>query len=230
MDALQQDQEFLAGRLAGDSYFADVKVLQQRKGVTEADINQALSVLLAQGGKIGACVIILKPALIPSEADAPGPEYRVSLSVQVITFPLVNDGDDGTKKSTEEIAERVRLLGHRFATPGGTFSFAGMLPEEVEAGKDSYSVTFTRRASDSGRGAGLPLFTPDEGAVPQAVELTSAEADEIWYTFDGSYPSPSNEFARKYVAPIPVSEAGTLLAVAYKDGLLPSGLARATYG
>lgn len=230
MDPLQQDQEDFAARLKGDAYFADIKVLVQRKGVTEADIEQALSVLNEQGGKIGACVIVLKPALLATNPDAPGPEYRVALSVQVITQPLMNDGDSGTGKETEAIAERVRLVLHRFATYGGTYSFASMEPADVEEGKDSFAVIFTRRACDSAEKCGLPLLDPDEGAAPQAVTLTTATVGaRIYYTLDGSYPWPGNEAAALYVAPVAVAEAATLRAVAYKDELIPSGVTQASY-
>lgn len=232
MDPLQQDQEDFAARLNGDAYFADITVLLQRRGVTEADIEQALSVLNEKIGKIGACVVVLKPGLVATDPDAPGPEYRVSLTVQVITQPLFNDdATTGTLKVTEAIAERVRVVLHRFATAGGTYSFAAMEPAEVEAGKDSFSVTFTRRAGDYGFTAcGLPLISPDEGAVPQLVTLTTATAGaSIYYTLDGTYPWSGNPAALLYAAPFNVVAPATLRAVAFKAGLIPSGAAAAAF-
>lgn len=229
MDPLRQDQEDIAGRLESDTYFADIPVFQQRRGVTESEIERALSTITVKGGKSGAAVVVLKPRLAPGEADAAGPEYRVLIEVQVITQPLVNDGDDGTQKDTEAIAERVRLLLHRFATSNGVFSFAGMEAADVEEGKDSFSVAFSRLTLDSGgEKCGLPLISPDEGAAPQTVTLTSATSGAaIYYTIDGSYPRSGN--GTLYSAPFEVAAAATLRAVAYKSGLLPSGAAQSTF-
>lgn len=230
MDPLEQDQEFFAARLESDDFFRDVTVLLQRKGVTESDIDEALSTLLSKDDRLGAVVVVLKPALLPTEPDAPGPEYKVSLTVQVITQPMFNDGDTGTGKTSEQIAARIRTLLHRFATSGGTFSFAAMDPVDVPDGKDSYSVTFTRLARDCAAQCGLPLIDPDEGVAPQTVALSCATVDaEIWYTLDGSYPAPGNELARLYLGPLDIAAAGCLYAGAYKAGLLPSGLAHATF-
>lgn len=230
MDPLQQDQEDFAARLSADSYFADISVLLQRRGVTESDIETALSVLNEKLGKIGAVVIVLKPALLSTDPDAPGPEYKVSLTVQVITQPLFNDdASTGTQKSTEAIAERVRLLLHRFTTLGGIYSFVAMQAETVAEGKDSFSVTFTRRACDTAERCGLPLITPDEGAGSQEVTLSTATAGAaIYYTLDGSYPSSVNEEATLYTAPFAPGTA-TLRCAAEKSGLQQSGVSQATF-
>lgn len=230
MDPLIQDQEFIAARIESAEYFADIPVLVERRGVTESDIIQALSTLNEKQARLGACVIVLKPSLLPTTADAPGPEYRISQSVQVITQPLMNDSDQGTGKQTEEIAGQLRALLHRFAGPNGTYSFSAMQAETVEEGKDSYSLTFTRLARDAAAAVGLPLISPDEGASPQEITLSCATAGaSILYTLDGSYPSPANRAALAYADPFTVQQACTLLAAAYKPGLLPSGLAAASF-
>jgi hypothetical protein len=229
MDPLRQDQEDIAARLAGDGYFADISVFEQRRGVTENDIERALSTITEKASKSGAAVIVLKPRLQPSEPDAPGPEYRILIEVQVITQPLVNDGDAGTQKETEAIAERVRLLLHRFGTTNGTFSFAGMEAADVEEGKDAFIVGFTRLARyGCATQCGLPLLAPDEGSGTAEVTITSGtDGASIYYTLDGTYPRAGN--GTLYAAPFAPGAGVTLRAVAYKDGLLPSNVTGVTF-
>lgn len=231
MDPIEQDQSDFAARLAADSYFSDITILEQRKGVTENDIEVALSVLNEKATKIGAVAIVLMPELLPSEPDAPGPEYRVRATVQAITAALFNDGDDGTGKSAEAIATRVRKLLHRFSGGhGSTWAFTGMEPIASVDGQVSYGVAFTRLARDEDLPkTALPLLDPDEGATPTNVTITHATADSIYYTLDGSYPSSLNEEATLYAGPVAIAAAATLRAVAYRAGYQPSNVAEATY-
>lgn len=228
MDPLTRDQEFFAARLAADSYFEDITVLEQRKGVTDSDIETALSVLNTTGGKVGACVIVLMPELRPSEPDSPGPSYTVRAAMQVITSPIFNDGADGTGKSSEAIAERVRQLCHRFNNGTGTWSFAGMEPLEVQPGQVSYAVSIERLALDADLPRQpLPMIDPEEAAAPQTLTITAAEGAQVYYTTDGSYPWSGNDAATLYSAPFEVGAAATVLAVAHKTGFQASNVAEA---
>jgi hypothetical protein len=230
-DPLSRDQDDFFARLSLDSFFAEISVLEQRKGVTESDVEVALSTLNEKAGKIGAVVIVLMPDLVPTEPDAPGPEYRVRSTVQVITQALFNESATGTQKSAEQIAQRVRQLLHRFGTGAGVFSFAGMEPIAQDAGKVSYGVTFTRLARDEDLPrCGTPLIDPDEGAAPQLVTLTCATAGASLYsTTDGSYPSSANDAATLYTAPFNVATACTLRVAAEKAGMQQSNVAEATF-
>jgi hypothetical protein len=223
MDPLIQSQEDFQRRLEADAYFADISVLLQRRGVTEADIEEKLNVLNEKGGKLGACAIVLKPRLVPVTPDAPGPEYFIEITVQVLTQPLMNDGDGGTGKQTEAIATRTRILGHNFAG----FTFFEQQGEDVPKGKDSYSVTFRRRAQDNEQRCGKPLIDPDSGAAATLVTLTSATAGAtIYYTTDGSL--PTEEDGTLYAGPF-AAPAGRVRAIAYKDGLIASDVAEAAF-
>lgn len=227
MDSLEQDQTDFHARIDVDSFFAEITALLQRKGVTESDIETALSVLNEKVGKIGACVIVLKPVLVASTPDAPGPEYFVEITVQAITQPMFNDdATTGTLKTTEAIAQRLRVVGHRFKG----YSFAAQQTEEVAEGKDSYSVSFRRLTRDDDARCGKPLFEPDSGAGSQEITLTTATAGaSIYYTTDGSYPSADNPEAGLYAAPITPGVGNRLRAVAYKTGLIASDITEVLY-
>ncbi len=62
-----------------------------------------------------------------------------------------------------------------------------------------------------------PVATPAPGnyATAQTVELAAAADAEIYYTLDGSYPTPLNGI--KYTAPINIAQTTTVKAVAVKD-------------
>jgi len=226
-DPLELDQEDFAARLQADPYFTDIAVLIQRKGVTDSDIDVALSVLNERTGKIGACVVLLMPALAPESPNVPGPLYRIITTVQVIEQPLFNLGDTGTGKSAEQIAQRVRMLLHHFSNGyGATYVFDGLLPLGADAGKISYGVKFSRQAGDSAspKVAALTISATDTKA-PATVQITSATAGAtIWYTTDGSYPSSANANAHTYGAPFPQATAATIRAAAEKAGLQQSNV------
>lgn len=62
-----------------------------------------------------------------------------------------------------------------------------------------------------------PTVSPAPGTFTgtQSVELTAAAGTEVYYTLDGSYPTPLNGF--KYSAPISVAETTTITAIAAKE-------------
>ena len=232
-EPLIQDQEDIAGRLAADAYFADITVLIQRRGVTESDIEVALSVLNEKIGKIGACAILAMPSIVPDNPDTPNPEYFIELGVQVITAAMFNENtaSGGTGKQAEEIAERVRQLIHRVPIGRSTYSFNRMEPVDRPEGQVSYGVIFRRRHGDVAlQRCGIPLIEPDEGATPVEVTLSAQPGDApIWYTLDDTYPSSANPNATLYTAPFTIAAAARLRAAAQKTGLQQSGVAEATF-
>lgn len=228
MDPLEYAQEMFAGRLAADPYFADIAVLQQRKGVTDDDIRQALGTLNAKAGKLGACVVVLMPSLQPKNGNAPSPIYNIRLVVQVIDLPLFNLGESGTGKTCEQIAQRVRQLCHLLSTGEKTsWIWAGSDPLPVEEGSNSYGVAFTRESGDPH----LPKVAnvKSEATGPTSIALSCATAGAtIRYTLDGSYPYENNTAAVLYTEPIAILEPCTLLAVAEAADHLASNLLKAS--
>jgi hypothetical protein len=232
MDSLEYAQTMFAGRLAADPYFADIAVLEQRKGVTDADILQALSTLNEKTGKNGACVVVLMPSLKPENSNAPSPTYRIQLVVQVIDLPLFNLGTNGTGKSAEQIAQRVRQLCHLLSTgEKSVWVFSGSDPLPVEEGSNSYGVAFTRQSGDPHLPKVPNVQVEHSGTGPVTFALSCPDASAaIWYTLDGSYPWPDNPAAKHFLpyTAFDVSTSCTLLAVAYRSGFLASNIASAT--
>lgn len=216
-DQLEQDQLDIYWRIAADSYFADVPVLLELKGVTDNDINQALSTLNDKGGKSGVLAVVLMPSLAPDQSEAPGPRYIPRITVQVIDQPLFNLSASGIGKSASQVAERVRMIIHRFRNgTGATFAFAGQEPVPVDDGKNSYAVAFTRLAGDNPPAkVAMPTISAAGTVAPQTVTLACATGGAaIRYTLDGSSPVSANPSALVYSAPFNVSAAGKLRVAA----------------
>lgn len=232
LDPVVLDQEDIAARLSDDSFFSDIPVILERKGVTENDIEVALGTVNQKSGKAGVVAIVLMPTLRPSSQSAPGPSYRVAPSIQVIEMPLINLGETGTGKFVEQIATRVRQLIHYWNPGRGyVFDFFGQDPLPVRAGLRSYAVNFARLGQDdrSPKVANV-LIDPEEGAAPATVTLSCPTAGAaIWYTLDGSPPTPGNAAALLYSAPIDVAAAATLRAAAFTDGLDASNISQADF-
>lgn len=229
MDQLEQDQADFFHRLSSDSFFADVKVLLEAKGDTEADIEQALSVLLEKGAKIGACVVVLMPTLTNDAPNAPGPRSIVRMTCQVIDQPLMNLGASGTGKSASQIAERVRMICHHFSTGrGNVYTFAAQDPIPMEVGKNSYGVAFTRLGGDAPpRKVGTPVIAATADTAPATLTITCATAGAaILYTLDGSPPFSGNPAALTYSAPVDLAEPATVRAAAWLTAYQASDVTR----
>lgn len=233
---LDLEQEDFFERLKADPFFSDVTVLLQRKGVTDSDVDEALSVLNEKAGKIGACAIVLLPSQSPEDPNVPGPRYQIIQTVQIIEQPLFNLGDTGTGKSAEQISQRVRQILHHFSNGyGGTYNFAGLEPIAADAGKISYGVKFSRAGGDAAIAkATLPTISTTPAVGPATgwdITLTCATLGAaIWYTTDGSYPSSANANAHLYGAPFNQATAATLRAAAEKSGMQQSNVRQLVLG
>lgn len=232
IDVIELDQEDHGARLSADNFHSNITVIVQRKGVTENDIQVALSVLNEKVGAIGAVVIVLMPELLPDLSQTPAARFFVRIVIQVITQPLFNDGETGTGKSAEKIATRIRQLLH-FQSYGrpNTFMFDGMEPIPVDAGKVSYGVRFRRSGGDDIITKVVqPSISPESGPAGQVTTLACGTVDaSIWYTTDGSYPSSVNPEAEQYTAPFTNTAGGLLRVAAELAGSLPSEITDALF-
>lgn len=233
-DPIELDQEDFYARLLAHPTFFDVKILLQRKGVTDNDVQTALDVFNDRGaGKLGSCIIVLMPSLEPESPNAPGPLYKIVQTVQVIEMPLVSQGDTGSGLSAEVMAGHVRRLFQHFANGfGGTYTFAGMEPVLLE-GKIAYGVKFERKAGDAGVArCATPIITASAETAPANITIASGTAGaDVYYTTDGSYPSSSNTAALLYNGVFQASGPSTaetvlVRAAAEKPGLLQSNVAQ----
>jgi hypothetical protein len=222
LSILELDQDDIVSRLTIDPYFqAGVPVLEQRRGITESDVQVAIGTVNQQSGLVGTVVIVLMPRLAGQDPNAPGPRYTVRYPIQIIDWPVVRRqsqaGGGGSGVSAEEIADRVREIIHLLNFGRGqTVYFDRMEPVTVPDGMVSYILTFKRLGTDAPpTGCAAVGISPSAGTHPVTVTLTCATAGAaIYYTIDGSYPGSINPTATLYTTPFSVSTAATTVRAA----------------
>jgi hypothetical protein len=102
----------VAQRLGADSFYSDITIKEERKGVIVNDVQAALGVtgLLPKAGKIGAAVIVRAATPERVEGEATG-FLQVSLELEIAENPQVNSQANGTGKTAAQIwAYTYRLL------------------------------------------------------------------------------------------------------------------------
>lgn len=101
----------------------------------------------------------------------------------------------------------------------------------VEAGKES-TVEFEFSMSDlEQRPLSNTVITPSNGIIldGEAVKIENEDADAIYYTLDGSDPSPERGIGTLYTEPIVLHSLETIKAIAVKEGYAYSEVARTTF-
>lgn len=101
----------------------------------------------------------------------------------------------------------------------------------VEAGKEN-TVEFEFSMSDlEQRPLPNTVITPSNGVIldGEAVEIENEDADAIYYTLDGSDPSPEKGIGTIYTKPIVLHSLETIKAIATKEGYAHSAVARTTF-
>lgn len=101
----------------------------------------------------------------------------------------------------------------------------------VEAGKEN-TVEFEFSMSDlEQRPLPNTVITPSNGVIldGEAVEIENEDADAIYYTLDGSDPSPEKGIGTLYTEPIVLHSLDTIKAIAVKEGYAHSAVARTSF-
>ncbi len=103
---------------------------------------------------------------------------------------------------------------------------------DIDKGVKCYSINYTYEAEGEDPApletVATPTFTPEAGEVEAGTEVTIAttEGATIYYTTDGTTPT---EESAVYSAPIAITEAMTIKAIAVKEGMTNSAVATAAY-
>jgi len=108
-------------------------------------------------------------------------------------------------------------------------------PRALQYGNNDRFATYDRTQPDLALfkmhtigAVATPVITPDAGTFssPQLITISTTTLDaDIYYTTDGSNP---NLNSTKYIAPFLHSMSGTIKAIAYAEGYMPSVIAEAT--
>ena len=229
-----------------------VNILRPRANLSatmiQTAIDRALQGIAATNGLAGATILVEMPEGEVPYPEAPGPDLRMVCKVQVIENPLINMGANGTGISAEDLMLFVlNLFQGRYwqdyaATMTADKEASRPLPHLLEKNYVGYQCRFIIRMGLQGRvKTPLPLITGDSTVGVRVVGVGS-----IYYTTDGTYPTPTNGtlFAQNAIgeesggvlvteAGVPITTdqtffpaAGTLVrAVAYQPNQQASDLA-----
>ncbi|MEZ5329974.1 MAG: CotH kinase family protein [Verrucomicrobiales bacterium] len=137
-----------------------------------------------------------------------------------------------------EDGERIALI-----APDGTVVSEFVYPEQrsgVSYGlaPDGEVRYFTIPSRGSANGFGVAgfvadtAFSVDRGFFQQPFELSITSATEgaaIWFTVDGTKPSPDNPAAGQFLAPFTIDKSTVVRAAAFRDGWQPTNIDTQTY-
>jgi len=234
---LKQLQDELKARLESDAYFSDLNVVSLSQADFASAIEQAVADLTPKAGKIGAFVVVGVGSQPLDGVDTAGPLFgAIQIAIIATENPLLNnDAATGTGKAAFEICKEAARVLHHYRPEG--------LAETIYV--DPAGVTPAPAPSDAHVSYRLPVRIPDnwspaakvampvlsaDVATPCTVTMTcSTSSATIYYTTDESYPASGNTHATLYTAPLSLSKAATIRAVAYKSGMTPSDSALGIY-
>jgi hypothetical protein len=227
LHSLETIRGFILERVKLGGYFADIPVLDERKGDLLSQVEMAIGVVSGLGGRCGVCLVMLAFVASDTNRNVPSGELSVEVGFLVLENPMMNDDPiGGIGKKALVVYEELRQELKHFCVAG---SFIGLVPAEqdlvpVDRGMApvEYEVRFrTRQAATTVvPKVDVPVFTVGVSTVTITCGTAAAQ---IWYTVDGSYPSPNNNLAALYATAFTKPAADTVvLAIAYKDGYVAS--------
>lgn len=155
-------------------------------------------------------------------------QVEAMIRVNVEERTLINRGPKGIGLSAAEIADIVlkalhwRFLGISLRSD----ERQGKKPYQYDDGVRGYELTFRGVWNRSVTPSCSKLKISAAGAVVTLSTDTAGAA--IYYTIDGSLPSPTNSNATLYTAPFILGESAQVRAMACKSGMLPSDLLQKT--
>jgi hypothetical protein len=256
-DPVEELQNLIYARFLADPWFADITIVKGEDGINEKDIAELLATSRQRvNGKKGAAVVVDRPFRDVTAPDMPGPEWNIRIPVGCYEHRTTNRGPGGTNKHIEEIISRAAGLTQLFCVEhlGCQVTCAtDAVTPVISADKKQlvaeliFQAVITQRPEPK-------VSAPKVGGTADAVTITagalygSTEGASVYYTTDGSYPTPDNGTFYGFVIlsedgkallsedgqplvstntpePFAVAAGTTVLANAWKDGMQHSDLA-----
>jgi hypothetical protein len=217
MSILSSLQQEIADRLTADPFFASVPVLAE----VPRDLTFELQASIAAAGTWG---VVLVPQAQVSLPNAPGPIFDpVEFAVRFRENTPVSAGP-----AALDAAETALALLHLYRPPSVNEVLVAA-PEALRRVIEPNVVTYEVRVRTQVCVAyeipqvATPVATVAGTAVPYTVTLNCATAGAaMFYTLDGTAPSPRGATAALYHAPFTLAAAGTLRVKAWLAGYLAS--------
>lgn len=236
-DLLLSIHRDIADYLRLDAELAELPVIDARTetpdgGSVQDLIEDALSAgaLIQRGGKAGLAIVVLLPEVRPSAPEAPGPLVQLVCTVRVFENRLINESDAGFGLSAGKVVLHIARVLNQWP-PLGTNALAAdaeFIKDISIPDTEGYEITFVMTSS-------LPPITrtarPTISAVAGGSGMTvtlacSTAGASIYYTTDGRLPTLTD--GTLYSAPLEITEATTLRAIALSTGRAASAPLSAT--
>lgn len=205
---------------------AAVNLLAEDEGDMETKILNALGTMTGGStSKAGCVAVVLLPTVAKAEQNLPGPPVELQARVQVIERALLNRQASGTYLRSSQVALRVLSSLHQ-AVLGSSLLYAApsnpVEPVDVQKGFFSHMVTLQLRYRDL-HGPGKPAAVSvsiSTGETPLITLACGTAESAIYYTVDGTYPTPAR--GQLYSAPFSPPAVGTSIrSAAYVPDLNP---------
>jgi hypothetical protein len=221
-DPVFQLQSDVYGRIASASYFQDVPVILNEKGLIPVDVENAIKVFITKQNKSGAAVVVDRPSRIVNTPEPSGPQFQVAIPVVVVEFPLTNRTPSGTNKSIESLTSEIMHLVHGWR-PSPSVG-------QIWCGEDAVSpVVGTDRmiASQVLFRSHMRFASPSRVALPVITQIgtelsiTCNTPDaSIYYTTDGSFPWVGNPNASLFGITFLITQTGQIIVTQNGDPLI----------
>ncbi len=237
-----QLQRDIAHALLSEPWLNYVNVVTREEiienGSKLEDENLAAEVLCydtMRNGKKGCGIIVEKPEMAAVFPNQPGPQGDLLVVCLVLENWADNYGEWGTNLAADQVAQKILDIGHLWVIEGvgplrsdDSAIVTAKEWEPLRAYKARLRVKANRGQTE--RVQRVSVSIADQTGI---VTLSTATAGaDIYYTTDGSFPGPSNATAQLYdpdVPPTVIGTHGVLRSAGFKDGMIMSAIAKATY-
>lgn len=228
---LRQLQEGAAERLLAMPEFASVAVLPESVADLDFKVAEALA-------KMGIAVVVYA-ARAAGALDGPHQPYfqRIGLNLTVFENVPVNRREGNPGYTTgQEYAELCACYLHGWKPDTVNESFVSsdvalaQLPKEIsELGVVGWSAPVT---TQGGLSQTIPQVAPVvlDASTPTATATCATPGAAIFYTLDGTFPSPRNPSSILYLTPFTPDLGTVIKAAAWLAGYNYSGVSTATAG
>lgn len=195
----------------------------------QTKLNNALAGLIVRNGKRGCAIIVGMPTLDNVNPSLRSVKGELSVILDIIENPMINEGADGTGLTAEELAWTLAttIPQTNFAPHGQIIADKQLItpkPEAVMEKRIEYRVIL-RVLSHSAPvdKCGTPVIERDG----YTIDITSDSP--CYYTLDGSYPGPGNPAAILFEDVITQTTALSIRAAAHDTARASSDVVAVTF-
>ncbi len=233
MSILESIQQQVADQLVAQPFFASVPVLVEHTKDIQSEYERALGPAQLVGGKNGICVTILTPTADCNYPEIQGPFFDDILIVALVQENVIANQDpvNGTGKSALTTAESIAGALDQFYPLAANAPIIPLKPTIVRGPDDefrNYNVRFktmggARQIPPQLPAPQLSVANGQLSVVPGSILPGSA----IFFTLDGTNPSPRNPAAQLFGAPpsgssFPVTSGQLIKARSWLAGYITS--------